>query len=275
MYMEAVLSGSLFYKGGIYKMTYTLITGASGGIGMELAQIMAAHNHNLLLVARTADKLSSLADKLHKKYNINTHVFTADLTQSDERIKLLDFIEELDLAIDILVNNAGFGDAGFFAEADWLKNEQMIQLNITALTHLTRAILPSMIQRGSGKILNVASIAGFLPGPLMSVYYATKAYVVSFSAALHSELVNTGVTVTTLSPGPVATNFFNAASAGDARITKIMKPAAASKVAMFAYRRLMKGKNKAVYGWSNYLMVKMLNFTPHSISNAMVKKLHT
>lgn len=254
---------------------YTLITGASGGIGMELAKVMAANKHNLILVARTSTKLEELAQILQQKYQSEVRIFTADLVENTERLKLLNYLKDNNLLIDILVNNAGFGDAGFFAEADWLKNERMIQLNITALAHLTREILPQMVKRDSGRILNVASVAGFLPGPYMSVYYASKAFVVSFSAALHSELSGSGVTVTTLSPGPVSTNFFNAAGASNARLSRILKPANASDVAKFAYRRLMNGEHRAIFGWSNNLMIYLLNFVPSKLSSPLVKMLHS
>lgn len=253
---------------------YALITGASGGIGYELSMIMARQGHNLIIVARSEDKLSEIATELKEKFGIIVFHFAADLSREDERIALINFLRERRLEISILVNNAGFGDSGYFAEADWQKNEKMIQLNITALTHLTREFLPEMISSGHGRILNVASLAGFLPGPLMSVYYATKSFVVSFSNALHSELRGTGVTVTTLSPGPVSTNFFTEAGAPDATINKLMKPASAHSVAEFAYKRMMKGKRKAIQGIKNKLMIFGLRFVPTAVTNTMLKRLH-
>lgn len=256
------------------KPYFALITGASGGIGYELAKIMAEAGHNMVLVARSEDKLSDISVDLKERFNIELYYFAADLSKEEERLALIDYLRERRIEISILVNNAGFGDSGYFAEADWEKNEKMIQLNITALTHLTREFLPEMIASGHGRILNVASLAGFLPGPLMSVYYATKSFVVSFSNALHSELRGTGVTVTTLSPGPVSTNFFTEAGAPDALINKLIKQASAEDVARFAYRRMMKGKRKAIQGMKNKLMVFGLRFAPTALTNTMLKRLH-
>jgi uncharacterized protein len=253
---------------------YALITGASGGIGYELVTLMASKGHNMILVARSEQRLKEIATDLIKKYNIKIIPLTSDLAKEGERMKLVNYIRENNLKINILVNNAGFGDAGYFADADWEKNEKMIQLNITALTHLTRAFLPEMINRKEGRILNVASLAGYLPGPLMSVYYATKSFVVSFSNALHSELRGTGVTVTTLSPGPVETNFFTEAGAADAKVNKLMKPATAQSVARFGYNRMMKGKRKAVQGLSAKFMLLGLRFVPSFITNYLLKRLH-
>ncbi|MGE5382883.1 MAG: SDR family NAD(P)-dependent oxidoreductase [Omnitrophica WOR_2 bacterium] len=254
---------------------FALITGASGGIGLELVNIMASKGHNLVLVARSGKKLAAISEELTKKLPIKIKVFSADLTDEAERLKLISFIKEENLKINILVNNAGFGDSGCFAQADWEKNSRMIKLNILALTHLTREFIPHMIDEGYGRVLNVASIAGFLPGPLMSVYYASKSYVVSFSNAINSELKGTGVTVTTLSPGPVDTNFFNEAGASEAKINKIMKGASAHSVARFAYKRMMHGKRKAVQGIGNKLMLFGLRFIPSSLTNTLVKRLHT
>lgn len=253
---------------------YALITGASGGIGYELVTLMASKGHNMVLVARSENKLKQIADVLTKRFSIRVIPLTVDLAVESERMKLVDFIRKNNLKITILVNNAGFGDAGFFADADWQKNERMIQLNITALTHLTREFLPDMIAQNKGRILNVASIAGYLPGPLMSVYYATKSFVVSFSNALHSELLGTGVTVTTLSPGPVETNFFTEAGAADAKVNKLMKPASAQSVASYGYNMMIQGRRKAIQGLNNKFMVLGLRFVPSFITNYLLKRLH-
>lgn len=254
---------------------YALITGASGGIGFELCTIMASKGHNLILVARSIEKLMDMAVSLSQKYKVKVHYYQADLTSENERIDLLAKLVENSFSITILVNNAGFGDAGLFVETNWLKTNRMIQLNVAALTHLTRELLPSMIRNGSGRILNVASIAGFMPGPLMSVYYATKSYVISFSEALNEELKGTGVRVTALCPGPVETNFFNYAGASNAKINKIMQPASAKSVALYGYKSMMKGKTRAIHGLLNKVMVFFVNFIPIGVSNPIVKRLHT
>lgn len=253
---------------------YALITGASGGIGYELSQIMASKNHNLILVARSVYKLEELKEALVKNSAVDVRIFCADLALETERHKLIEAIRAEQLPVNILVNNAGFGDAGHFAQADWEKNERMIQLNITALTHLTREFLPELINSGSGRILNVASMAGFMPGPLMSVYYASKSFVVSFSYALYHELRGTGVTVTTLSPGPVQTNFFTEAGAPNATINRILKPANARSVARFGYKRMMQGRKRAIPGWKNNLMLLGVRFIPSEITNVVLGRLH-
>lgn len=258
----------------VSKNEYALITGASGGIGLELATIMASRGHNLILVARTREKLEDISRNLINHYGIDIKVFDKDLSLTNDRQQLIDALFEMNLMVNILVNNAGFGDSGNFHQSDWEKNERMIQLNITALTHLTRSFLPMMVSNRNGRILNVASIAGYLPGPLMSVYYASKAYVVSFSQALYYELKGTGVTVTTLSPGPVRTNFFNYAGAGEAKINSILEPATASSVAKLGYRKMMKGRRSAIQGWNNKLIVLGLRFMPKSLTSAITKKLH-
>ncbi len=254
---------------------YALITGASGGIGFELATIMASKGHNLILVARNIEKLKEIAEVLSQKYKVDVQYFQADLTLEKERADLLSKFAESNFIISILVNNAGFGDAGYFVETNWLKTNRMIQLNIVALTHLTRELLPAMVRKGKGRILNVASIAGFMPGPLMSVYYATKSFVISFSDALNEELKETGVRVTALCPGPVETNFFNYAGASEAKINKILRPASAKSVAHYGYKSMMKGKARAIHGLLNTLMVYFINFVPSAVSNPVVKRLHS
>lgn len=253
---------------------YALITGASGGIGYEICKIMASDNHNMIIVARSEDKLKEVREELIRLNTVDVRYFAVDLADEKERNRMISKIREQKLELDILINNAGFGDSGYFAEADWEKNERMIQLNITALTHITREFLPDLIRSGKGKILNVASMAGYMPGPLMSVYYATKSFVVSFSYALQHELRKTGVTVTTLSPGPVETNFFNEAGASNAAIMGILRPATAKSVAKFAYKRMMKGKKRAIQGLLNNLMLLSIRIIPSEITNPLISRLH-
>ena len=190
-----------------------LITGASNGIGLELARIHAKRGGNLVLVARSQDKLKQLADELRAQYDgIQITVIAQDLTMPQAAQSVFAQTEQLGIQVDILINNAGFGGHGRFFERELAKEQQMIQLNITTLTELTHLYLQGMVARRSGKILNVSSTASFMPGPLQAVYYATKAYVTSFSQAVAEEVREFGISVTALCPGAVATDFV---AAGD------------------------------------------------------------
>ncbi len=175
-----------------------LITGASGGIGLDLAVLAARDGFDCVLVARNEKKLKELQQVLEKRYQIKVYVFAADLSLSDSVDRLVQYLEEQELTVDLLFNNAGFATSGRFAEIDPTEDINSIQVNVVALTDLTKRLLPGMVERGFGRILNVASVAAFMPGPYMSVYYATKAYVLSFSEALATEVDGSGVSVTCL-----------------------------------------------------------------------------
>src|SRR3954465_2902869 len=194
-----------------------LVTGASAGIGRELAKILAREGHDLLLVARREPDLTPLAAELKEQYDADSRVITADLAKPRAAQTL---VKELGptTTVDVLVNNAGFGGHGAFWERERDADLRQIAVNVTALTDLTRLLLPGMVERHRGRILNVASTAAFQPGPLMAVYYATKAYVLSFSQALAEELSGTGVTVTTLCPGVTETEFQQVAGAEGLRL---------------------------------------------------------
>lgn len=217
----------------VFSMSLAIVTGASGGIGLELSKILAREGHDLLLVARSSDRLLEISQMISSEYGVEVSVMAEDLTD----LSSVERIAEEGKDAEILVNNAGFGDYGPFAECDWDKQQKMIELNILALSKLTRLVLPGMISRGKGRILNLASVASFEPGPLMSVYYASKAFVLSFTEALSVELKGTGVTVTAVCPGPVNTGFSKAANAEDVSVFKQSSGADAVKVAEFAYRR--------------------------------------
>ena len=189
-----------------------LITGASSGIGAEFARLHAAKGGDLVLVARREEALNQLKSELENTHNIMATVIVADLAQPDSAEKIFTATEEAGIQIDILINNAGFGGHGKFYERDLTQDQAMMQVNMVSLVNLTHMYLQGMIRRNSGKILHVASTAGFIPGPLQAVYYATKAFVVSFSQAIAQELADTNVTSTVLCPGTVATGFI---SAGD------------------------------------------------------------
>lgn len=254
-------------------MNYTLITGASSGIGYELASVFARHNHNLILVARSTEKLESLKTEIEKNFSVVAEVISADLSKTASAEELFEKIQKKNLTVDILVNNAGFGDHGLFANEDPKKIEEMILLNVLTLTKLTRLFLPQMIERKYGKILNVASTASFQAGPLMSVYYATKAYVLSFSEGIYEELKGTGISVTALCPGPTESGFQEAANISNITIVNTMKLPTSKDVAEFGYNALIKNKAVAVHGVMNSIMASSTGFVPRALTRKLVKKL--
>ncbi len=238
-----------------------LITGASSGIGLELARIFAREKHDLVLVARSGDKLHQLAEEL-KKENVKVTILVADLAEVHAARNIFRSLEEQNISVDLLVNNAGLGDFGFFVESDWEKTERMINVNITALTNLTRLFLPAMVKNGFGRIMNVASTAAFQPGPTMSVYYATKAYVLHFSEAIGNELEGTGVKVTALCPGATQSGFQSAAGMEESKLVKGRKLPTSREVAEYGYKAMMKGKAVAIPGVFNYLLAQAPRFSP-------------
>lgn len=197
-----------------------LITGASSGIGLELATLFARNGNHVVLVARSEDKLKALAVELEKQFGVKALVLALDLSNPENSRQVFEYCMQQNIWIDYLVNNAGFGDFGFFVESDWDKQLRMINVNITTLTWLTRLFLPGMVGRGFGKIMNVASTAAFQPGPTMSVYYATKSYVLSFSEAISNELKGSGVSVTALCPGATESGFQEASALGESKMVK-------------------------------------------------------
>jgi hypothetical protein len=239
-----------------------LITGASNGIGYELAKRFAQDRAALVLVARSGEKLATVADELRSLGAPNVEVIVADLAHADSVPALLRELGLRRLEIDVLVNNAGYGQSGSFATTDQATELGMIQLNIGALTALTKAILPGMLARGRGRILNVASIAGFLPGPFAAVYAATKAYVVSFSEALAEELAGTGVSVTTLAPGATATGFAARAKMQRSRLFRLGTTMSADGVADAAYSGLKRGRRLVVPGMINKIQLQSLRISP-------------
>ena len=249
-----------------------LVTGASGGIGEALARAMAAEGHDLMLVARSADKLQTLADELIRTHNISARIISADLGIAGAGHALASRLAHENVNVDVLINNAGFADFGPFHEADKAKIDSMILLNIATLTELMRDLVPNMVSRGHGRVLNVASTAAFFPGPLMAVYYATKAYVLSVSEAVGEELKGTGVTVTALCPGPTESGFQAAATMENSKLFKGRKIPSAQSVANDAVKALMAGKPLIVTGWKNKLNVLSPRFLPRRMVPAIVKK---
>ena len=256
-------------------MATALITGASSGIGLELSKVFARTGHDVILVARSEDKLQALKDELSKAHGIKATVFCHDLTNRSAPQTLFDQVQQAGLTVDVLVNNAGYGDYGEFAKGDWEKLEGMILLNMLALTHLTRLFLPAMIARESGKLLNVASTAAFQPGPMMAVYFATKAYVLSFSEAIAAETEDQGINVTILCPGPTQSNFIETSNMDRMALADKSgedKLPTSAEVAQFGYDALQKGQVVAVHGIANKLMTLSTRFAPRSLIRKGVKQ---
>jgi uncharacterized protein len=248
-----------------------LITGASGGIGYELAKLFARDGNNLVLVARSGEKLAQFAAELEKAYMIRTTVVVADLAVAGGPDSVFAATSRAGIDVDVLVNNAGFGQFGMYVETDLQEEMRQIQLNIASLTQLTKLYVRPMVARGRGRILNVASTAAFQAGPLMAVYYATKAYVLSFSGALSNELRGTGVTATCLCPGPTTTEFHKRAAMD---LSNIMKAPFmdAKTVAEIGYRGMLKGKSVVIAGRMNWLAAQSTRFAPRSWAATVARK---
>jgi hypothetical protein len=250
-----------------------LITGASSGIGLELARCFAADGARLVLVSRKGNALEALAAELRQAHKIQAQVITADLALAEAPTRLLAHLQAAGLKVDVLVNNAGIGAQGRFAELSLERQLEMLQVNITSLTHLTRLLLPGMIERRRGGILNVASTASFQPGPGMGVYFATKAYVLSFSEALAEELSGTGVTVTAVCPGPTATNFGTAANMRTLGMVKKVSMTAAS-VAQIGHRDFRRGKVVSITGLRNKIPAFLVRLFPRAAVRKITRRLN-
>jgi short-subunit dehydrogenase len=251
------------------KTQTALITGASGGIGYELAKLFARDHYNLVLVARSADKLSQVAAELQSQFGVTVKVVALDLAAGQAPKLLFDQLQREGVEVDILVNNAGFGVFGEFASTSEEEILGQIHLNIAALTDLTRLFLPQMLARHSGKIMNVASTAAFQPGPLMAVYYATKAYVLSFSQALANEVGRSGVVVNCFCPGATNTDFQKRADMENSRLFKKFRPMTAEAVARDGYRGLMAGRTVVISGAKNWLVAESVRFAPRKLVTAL------
>ena len=249
-----------------------LITGASSGIGLELAKVSAAHKHNLILVARNIQALSNLKAQLEQAYAVSVHIIQKDLSVGNAAESLYNEVKLMGLSVDALINNAGFGDFGSFADTDWQKNHQMLELNIVALTQLTHLFLKDMCEKGRGKIMNVASTAAFQPGPKMAVYAATKAYVLSFSEAIQNEYASKGITVTALCPGATQSGFMAAASMENAAIFKNKQLPTSAEVAEYGYKAMMKGKAVAIHGTLNYILANAGRFVPRGLVTKIARR---
>jgi short-subunit dehydrogenase len=245
--------------------TTVLVTGASAGIGVELARVFAREGHDLVLVARREERLRDLAAELGKEHGIEARFLALDLTAEGAAERLVRFVQEEGVRVDWLVNNAGFGGFGRFAGQDLDRQRKMIGLNVDALVELTGRFLPAMVERGTGGVMNVASTAAFQAGPLSAIYFATKAFVLSFTEALASETRGTGVRVSALCPGPVRTEFFEVAGfpAGEKPGTMT-----AERVARTGYRGLMRGKVIVIPGVLNRIGA----FLPRLLPRALVRR---
>lgn len=249
-----------------------LITGASGGIGRDFAELFARNGYDLIIVARSADRLQALANDLGDRYATAVVVIAQDLATPTAAHALFDAVTAQGLQVDELVNNAGFADYGEFVKSDLAKQEAMMQLNMGTLTSLTRLFLPQMVARRYGRVLNLASTAAFMPGPLMAVYYATKAYVLSFSEALASELEGTGVTVTVLCPGPTQTDFQARAEMGESKLVQNRDGMMASMaVAEQGFDALQAGKTLTIPGAMNRVQAMMPRFLPRRMVPGIVR----
>lgn len=249
-----------------------LITGASSGIGWQLAKVLAADGYDLVLVARREDALQRLARQLEQSHGISAHVKSLDLAATDAAKRLVDWLNHQELQVDLLVNNAGFGARGRVVDLADARQRAMMQLNMITLFELTRILVPEMVGRGRGGVINVASTAAFQPGPFMAVYYATKAFVLSFSEALGEELVGTGVRVTCLAPGPVATGFGSEAGVEDTLLFR-SRVLEAKTVAEAAYRAHRRGRSLVVPGFRNKLGVLAIRLMPRVLTRKLLSRL--
>ncbi|MCU0636329.1 MAG: SDR family oxidoreductase [Gemmatimonadaceae bacterium] len=252
-------------------MSLALVTGATGGIGLDVARLLAAREHDLVLVARRAQELERLAAELQQAHGVTVHHIASDLGAPGAADALADTLAARGLVVDILVNNAGIGQYGLYAATDAAQEAQMVQLNVVALTALTKRLLPGMVQRRRGHVLNVASTAAFFPGPLMAVYYATKAYVLSLSEALSEETRGTGVSVTALCPGPTATGFQAEAKMQESRLLKVAAMLPVAEVARQGVEGMFAGRRVVVPGIANKVMVAMRRLTPTGVLLRLVR----
>ena len=250
-----------------------LITGASGGIGYELALLFAQDRYDCILVARSRDKLTELAARLESEFRVKTLVIAKDLSRPTAVDEIYEEVTATPMQVEVLVNNAGFPVFGLFVETDLKVELEMLQVNVIALTALTKLILKGMVERRAGRILNLASTASFVPGPLMAVYYASKSYVLSFSEALANELRGTGVTVTALAPGPTRTGFQKHGELEDSRLFQ-GEIADAASVALAGYRGLMAGKTLVIPGFTNKLVPWITRLSPRGAVTRVVHRMH-
>ncbi len=251
---------------------FAIVTGGTSGIGYELSKLLAADGYNLVLVARNENELQRVSSELTGEYGIEVSTISRDLFDPENAFSVYDEIKSKGIEIDVLINNAGQGHYGEFNTTDIRKELDMIHLNVSSLVVLTKLFLKDMLARGSGKILNLSSIASKVPGPWQSVYHGTKAFVQSFTEAVRSEVKDTGITITALLPGATATDFFNKADMNESKTVKEGKLGEASDVARDGYRALMEGDDMIVSGIKNKVQVAMSNIIPDAKLADKMKK---
>lgn len=250
---------------------YALITGGSSGIGYELAKLFAKDNYNLILVARTESDLQTTAQELQQN-GVDVVTIAKDLSDEQSAFQLYDEVKSRGIEIDVLVNDAGQGQYGKFVDTDIQRELEIVRLNIMTTLILTKAFLKDMVSKGSGKILQLSSIGGKIPGPYQSVYHGTKAFIDSHTAALANELKDTGVTITALLPGPTDTDFFDKAEMNDTKMVKEGSMSDPAKVAADGYKALMNGESYIISGLKNKVQVGMAEVLPDSVSAKAIEK---
>lgn len=248
-----------------------IITGGASGLGFELSLLLARDNYNLILIDLDASKLETAKSDILKTYDIKISLIEQDLSMPHAAEIVFETIKET--PVDVLINNAGFGLFGKFADTEWKREMDMLQLHVITTTHLTKLVLAGMLRQNSGKILNLSSLAGFQPGPLMSIYYASKAYMLSFSQAIANELKGTGITVTVLCPGPTKTSFQDVVSGSSSKNKLTFNIANAKEVAAYGYKAMHKGKTVAVPGTLNKLLAGMPRILSRDRAAAIVRKI--
>jgi short-subunit dehydrogenase len=253
-------------------MTKTaLVTGAASGLGYELSVLLAKDNYDLILVDIDETNLIKVKSQLNNTYKSHVNIIIKDLSKPNIATEIVEEIQPV--SIDVLVNNAGFGLFGTFSGTDWQRESDMLHLHILTTTHLTKLLLDGMLKRGSGKILNISSLAAFQPGPLMSIYYASKAYMLSFSEAIANELIGTGITVTVLCPGPTSTDFQSVVSENTVDNKISFNMACPSKVAQYGYNAMKKGKTVAIPGKFNKFLAVLPRFLTRNRATSIVRRI--
>jgi uncharacterized protein len=253
-------------------MPIAVITGASTGLGREFARLCARDGYDIVLIARSRPQLEALAAEIQQDTSRTARVIEKDLSIPDAAREVFDELTSAGLNVELLINNAGFGLVGRFWELDEEQQMRMVQLNVGALTHLTRLFLPGFVQRRRGQILNIASTAAFQPGPLMAVYYATKAYVVSFSEAMHNEVRDYGITITALCPGPTKTEFDKRAGGTNTKLLKGRNVMDANAVAQIGLAAVRAGKPLVIAGRINAVMAFLTRFAPRQFAASMARR---